>query len=257
MPDNAFIQAVKSVRYAPKVVNWREIGRAGWRGEELTRLRLRNGVVIEALPASRLVGLYKEIWYRDEYRLRREPLPVGATVVDIGANIGVFALYAASFGGAGRVLCFEPFPESFAVLKRNIEHNPSLGVEAYPLGVAGSSGKRRLQVGDCHGWNRMVGEEGGNAVEIECVTLAEAFERGKVQRCDFMKVDCEGAEYEIFLEAPRQVLSRIDRIVLEYHDHLTEHRHGELVDVLRAAGFQAEAQGGPVTGYVYARRGAS
>jgi FkbM family methyltransferase len=255
MADPALIRAVKAVRYAPQVANWTSISRAEWRGEEVTRLKLRRGLVLDAIPASRLLGLYKEIWFRDAYGLHADPLPPGATVIDIGANIGVFAVYAAVESGAARVLSYEPFPDSFALLKRNAEQNHLSAIEPRPLGVAGRRGTRRLYVGACHGWNKLYSQEDLPAVEIQCVTLADVFEQERVTRCHFLKVDCEGAEYEILLEAPPELLRRVDRAVVEYHNHLTEHSHTELEEVLRRAGLQVRAEGGPVTGYIVARRG--
>src|SRR5262245_37776397 len=123
MPKSGLIEAIKAVRYAPGVSNWTEIGAAAWRGTEITALRLRNGLVIESAPGALVVPLYKEIWFKDDYRLRQDPLPAGATVIDIGANIGMFALFAAVAMRAARVYAFEPFTDSLALLRRNAERN--------------------------------------------------------------------------------------------------------------------------------------
>ena len=116
MPKRGLLEGVKALRYAGRVANWPEVGVNAWRGVETTTLRLRNGLVIDSAPGALLVPLYKEIWYRDDYRLRADPLPRGATVIDIGANIGMFALCAAVEWGAARVYAYEPFAGSFALL---------------------------------------------------------------------------------------------------------------------------------------------
>lgn len=248
-------EALKSMRYAGGVANWLEVGAAAWRGTEVTRLRLRNGLDVASAPGALLVPLYKEIFYKDDYHLRRDPLPRGAVVMDIGANIGMFALFAARECGAARVLAFEPFPESYALLRRNVEHNHLAAVTPVPLAIAGTAGPRTLHLQGRHGVHSLFGR-GGEAVQIDCITLADAFARFAVARCDFLKLDCEGAEFEILLGTPSDIYTRIDRLALEYHDRLTPHHHDELVQRLQAEGFAVTVRDHPSSGsgYLYARR---
>lgn len=255
MPKSGLLEALKSVRYARGVANWAEIGAGALRGTEVTTLRLRNGVVIESAPGALVVPLYKEIWFKDDYRLRHDPLPPGATVIDIGANIGMFALFAATEMRAARVLAFEPFAHSFALLARNATRNRLAAIEPVPLGIAGAAGTRALHLQGRHGVHSLFGTA-GEAVTIECITLADAFARFAIERCGFLKLDCEGAEYEILLATPPQILARIDRLALEYHDWITDHRHGELRALFEANGFVVTTRdhAASQTGYLYARR---
>lgn len=255
MPKHGLGEALKAVRYAGGVANWLEVGAAALRGSEVTRLRLRNGLDIESAPGALLVPLYKEIVYKDDYRLRSDPLPPGAVVVDIGANIGMFSLHVAADHGASRVYAFEPFPESFALLRRNVERNHLDAVIAIPLAIAGQSGSRELHMQGRHGVHSLFGTS-GEAVRIECITLADAFARYGIARCDFLKLDCEGAEYEILLNTPSDVYARIHRLALEYHDWITDHHHDELVMRLTAEGFTVTTRDHlpSRTGYVFAKR---
>lgn len=255
MPRHGLSEALKSVRYAGGIANWLEVSAAAWRGEELTHLRLRNGLEIESAAGALLVPLYKEIVYKDDYRLRRDPLPRGAVVIDVGANIGMFSLYVAAAQGAARVLAFEPFPESYALLRRNAERNRLAAIEPIPLAIAGQAGTRELHMQGRHGVHSLFGTSGA-AVRIECITLADAFGRYDVARCDFLKLDCEGAEYEILLGMPSDVYARIQRIALEYHDWITDHHHDALVQRLTAEGFAVTTRDHlpSRTGYVFAKR---
>ena len=255
MSKHGLGEALKAVRYAGGVANWLEVGAAALRGREVTRLRLRNGLDIESAAGALLVPLYKEIVYKDDYRLRTDPLPAGAVVVDIGANIGMFSLHVAADLGAARVYAFEPFPESFALLRRNAEHNHLDAIVPIPLAIAGEAGTRELHMQGRHGVHSLFGTS-GEAVRIECITLAEAFARYDITRCDFLKLDCEGAEYEILLKAPSDVYARIQRLALEYHDWITDHHHDELVRRLTAEGFTVTTRDHlpSRTGYVFAKR---
>lgn len=248
-------EALKAVRYAGGVANWLQVGAAALRGDEVTWLKLRNGLEIESAPGALLVPLYKEIIYKDDYRLRADPLPRGAVVIDIGANIGMFSLHVAADHGAARVYAFEPFPESFALLKRNAERNRLDAIQPIPLAIAGQAGSRELHMQGRHGVHSLFGTA-GEAVRIECITLADAFARWDIQRCDFLKLDCEGAEYEILLAAPSDVYARIQRLALEYHDWITDHHHDELVARLRGEGFDVTTRDHlpSRTGYVFAKK---
>jgi hypothetical protein len=93
----------------------------------------------------------------------------------------------------------------------------------------------------------------------EVVTLDELFERFAVWKCPLLKLDCEGAEYEVLLNARPETLKKIGNIAMEYHVGLNEHSPEQLVAFLGAHGFVVECL--PLTdqesGYLYATRRAS
>jgi hypothetical protein len=57
---------------------------------------------------------------------------------------------------------------------------------------------------------------------------------------NYLKIDCEGSEYEIVRSMDAAHWSRIERVVIEYHDYGRDRKHGELVEVLRQNGFDVE-----------------
>src|SRR5439155_22097922 len=73
--------------------------------------------------------------------------------------------------------------------------------------------------------------------------------------CDFLKIDCEGAEYDIMFHATADTLRRIRHISMEYHDGVTSHSHGELRAFLEKHGFRVQVHGNAAhrnLGYLYA-----
>ena len=71
---------------------------------------------------------------------------------------------------------------------------------------------------------------------------------------DFLKIDCEGVEYDILRPTSWQALEKIDRICLEYHDSAT-HQHPELVEILTAACFSVRltpSRASQAIGFLYA-----
>jgi FkbM family methyltransferase len=226
---------------------------------------LRGGATIELASGMRFaIAHASDAWTivqvigRNDYRVR--PSEPWRTVIDIGANIGTFAVLAAQAAPAARVLCFEPAPDTAALLRRNLTMN---GVAARVVieeravyGVAGQvelvsppqSSMRRV---------RPPGSEDGITVRAEAVTLPEIFDRHAVDRCDVLKIDCEGAEYDLLRACPSSVLDRVDRIALEFHEWRPGDTAAELQRLLSLQGFRVEHVCDPVdpdVGYLFADR---
>jgi hypothetical protein len=94
-------------------------------------------------------------------------------------------------------------------------------------------------------------------IRVPAITLSGAFEKLQIARCDFLKIDCEGAEYEILFAADETTLSRIGHIAMEYHDAVTRHRHEELIRFLEDRGFVVRTRPSPAyyeLGFLFASR---
>jgi hypothetical protein len=122
--------------------------------------------------------MFHRIFLRDEYRLDAVAASVLACVVDLGANIGVFAARAAQI--ARRVLAFEPNPVNFERLARNTED--------------------RLQIA------------------IEQSAVDGIFADHEIETCSLLKIDIEGQEYEVLYATSDATLGQIQRIHGEYHN---------------------------------------
>ena len=142
----------------------------------------------------------------------------GIYVVDIGANIGVFALYAA-WQGAKVVEAYEPAEGSFDILQKNIENN-GFGKIIHPhkAAVVGESSPptvrfpRRSNVFNAIGANS---ENGSDDCVVPTITLAEIV--SNIAESNMFKLDCEGGEYDIILNSEDSVFESIEEIRLEYH----------------------------------------
>ena len=105
------------------------------------------------------------------------------------------------------------------------------------LAVAGTPGVRNMgRQLSCRtgGWSFL--ETEGNAQRVTCITLPEIFDQWKLDHVDVLKMDIEGAEYEIIRETPISILQKIKKISMEFHDYHGFH-YTEIVDKLQAAGF--------------------
>ena len=141
-------------------------------------------------------------------------------VIDIGANIGMFSLLAARYAANGKVFAFEPNFENYRLLESNIELNQSTNVIAKRAAVSGENGQVKLYCSSQGGFHSVLEDRMTDSEQFEivdAVSLANIFEEHKIERCNFLKLDCEGAEYEILYNLPREYFERIDKIVMEYH----------------------------------------
>jgi FkbM family methyltransferase len=172
------------------------------------------------------------------------------TIIDIGAGLGDFSVYAAWQHPDRKIAAFEPFHESFDLLQENLRLNSIQNVQVFPFAVGARSGPMQLQtatgVAVQHSTASAGAADPAASLPVEGVTLEGALQKAGFTRCNFLKVDCEGGEYDIFFHTPEETLRKIDRIAMEYHDGCTPHSHTELADFLRGHGFSVSLRENPV-----------
>ena len=77
-------------------------------------------------------------------------------------------------------------------------------------------------------------------IAVQQMTLARIMDLHEVSTVNYLKMDCEGSEFEILRSIDPAHWARIERVVLEYHDFGPDRKHGELVKILRNNGFDVE-----------------
>lgn len=174
----------------------------------------------------------------------RRTVSRGATVWDVGANVGFFTLLAARLTGpTGRVVAFEPSPPAIPGLRENVALNGLDHVEIVESAVAGAPGRARLlQVGQ-HSWSHLEdrGRHPGTTAVVEVdVTTVDAEVAAGRPAPDVVKIDVEGSEIAV-LEGMRDTLAAHGpALVIELHA-----TNREVMDLLDAAGYRAENLEGP------------
>ena len=98
-------------------------------------IRLRKSGVQFRVRGPMDVWIVKETYLDRFYERYGTPIGDGWTVVDIGAGIGDYAIYAALGHPQNTVYAFEPFPESFALLQENLQLNQAANVQAFPEAI--------------------------------------------------------------------------------------------------------------------------
>lgn len=162
----------------------------------------------------------------------------GDVIVDVGAHIGTFSLLAASKVGADNVFAVEASLDSFNLLRINLALNGFDSVGADHLALADHKGTCTL-FHDVGNWGHSAVATLSKSTEtVDCWTLGEFFDRRGIDRCDFLKMNCEGSEFPILLSAPESVLRRINHLLVLYHcDLWSKNGEGDLISHLEACGF--------------------
>jgi FkbM family methyltransferase len=168
-----------------------------------------------AIMESLYHKLYNRRFYDDDFKIGECD-----TVIDIGGYIGSFAIPAARFARKGIVYSFEPSPDNFAQLEKNVALNRAENVKFFNLAVASTDRKIKLFLDNMNPASNNIYMKGGKEIEQEAVSLPTFFQRFGIDRCEFFKIDCEGAEYEILMSLDPSMLRRIGRIACELHEPL-------------------------------------
>jgi FkbM family methyltransferase len=197
-----------------------------------------------------LLEVYEDKVYGEEFQ--------GKVVLDVGMANGDSSIFFAQHG-AKLVIGLEPIPESYELAKGNIERN-GLDATVIPLHAALHSGlgKIVIKVASAAPNRSSVAPENDKTVinfdtnlEVETVGVLDLVKRFGIDRIDYVKMDCEGCEYNVLRSLPKELLGKIGTLEFEFHDGPQD-----LPDLLRSSGFQVQVEGGPV-GYLRATRSAS
>lgn len=217
----------------------------------------RNGARVQlgrALDHAALI----EIFLREDYG----PIRDNSIIIDVGANIGGFSVYAIGAARNVRVFAYEPWPPYFAVLRENVALNQQNGsVEYFNLAVAATAAARPLYIAGpgllFPTFAPKFEAAAGRAEVVPCTTIGEILAAHNLANADLLKLDCEGAEYEILLRMPIETLRKFRELRFEHHELGPGHPNVEqLTAHLRSAGFIIihEKRISSTTGMLWARR---
>jgi len=230
----------------------------GRRGD-VREIKLWNGLRFRVRLGTSDLGIVDEVFAHGVYdRVLRQIRP-GETVIDVGSQCGIFALAAAVRGASVR--CYEPIGENVERLLDNARLNGyEMQVTTRNVAVAGTRGTKTLYtVEDDTGGSTFFPSihpdwlQNGRmrSLSVECVTLDDLVAECGKTVCEYVKLDCEGAEYDILRGADPAVLRRVRTLIMEYHPNGDV---AEIVQLLRGAGFHVEVSPHPCILYATSRR---
>lgn len=174
----------------------------------------------EGSPSDELI--YKEIFEENVYKLHGWMLSQGGIVLDIGANIGVFTMYAhevAKSNGLNiKVIAVEPQPDNIALLEDNIISN-NIANSTIVSNVAISTSNSDVYITNEHGGSRLTDKSDNNSTRVDVVSLERLLDKMNILSVDFAKIDIEGAEVDLILNTPMSTLLKVKRFAIEYDEN--------------------------------------
>jgi FkbM family methyltransferase len=227
------------------------------------QLQLRHPQVELIVRSAMDIWSVKETFIDQFYTRFGVPVEDGWTVMDIGAGIGDYSIHAAHGKPNVQVYAFEPYPGSFALLSENLVLNKLDNVQTFQQAVWRTTGRLSLDIASgeplqISSHNPSTSVEGDQGLSVNAVSLESVLSKLNITRLDLLKMDCEGAEYEILLNTPPEKLRMVERMIMEYHDLDVQRVHPVLIGFLEQQGYQVTCRENIVhadIGYLYAERG--
>lgn len=218
---------------------------------------LRNDVKIETRSGTVDKEIIDEIWIDRSYTPRDFEIDKEDTIVDIGAHIGVFSIFASQSASKGTVYAIEPIRENFEILKDNIELNRIKNIIPVEIAISDKTGNKEIFLGDT-GMHSFYFDRGNNKISTRTISFKDFVEQNEISKIDLLKMDCEGAEYEILFGCPEDILKLIRRITLEYHNIDDARNALSIKEFLEKRGFKVSCRIATgdflVIGHLYAKR---
>jgi len=210
----------------------------------------------QQLGAARYV--VKEIFTQRRYDRPGFQIQPTDTIVDIGANMGIFSLWAAQQAPQGRVIAVEP-TSVMDVLQLNIDKNHITNIVPVreAAGIDGQTWEFKTYPGfnivnHRNDWKPklftrfviklLYGKYQSDPVieKVHVKSLERILDENGVDRVNYFKIDCEGGEYEVFRNLTARGFDRLDKVVMEFHEYSPGQDHRELVKLLKDHGFNVE-----------------
>lgn len=213
-----------------------------------TVIELRNGSRYFVRPHKLDLAVVNEAALLNPYLGRGHvTVAADAVVVDIGANIGDFTVQAARLCPRGRVIAVEPMKAACDMIATQVRLNGLTNVTAICAAVSGEDGETTT--------DHLAGPysiDGTGPERVPVVMLRTLMKELNVDRIDLLKIDCEGAEWDI-LPAAEDVLPTVRQICMEFH--LGRGWTAEkLSKWLQLKGFEVRYTSGSWNGFLWAWR---
>jgi FkbM family methyltransferase len=190
----------------------------------VTYLSFENQVILAVEPSFRSavtrVLIAEGDWFEREMEFWRSLLKPGMTVIDVGANVGVYTFSAAiRVGEEGYVLAVEPFSGCIRCLQETCKINQLNWVKVCAGAASARNGTAQLALHSASEINAIVDidAEGatphGTVEEVTCFTLDSLVSQENVSQVHLLKIDAEGHELQV-LEGSNQLIKEFSPVII-------------------------------------------
>lgn len=224
-----YVQLIKRKHY---FINYFERKRLAKLPRHVSTSTYFLGNKLEIVDRCTFVGGVDEIFTKNLLKFKattNTPL-----IIDCGANIGLSVLFFNHLYPDSRIIAFEPDPQIFNALKNNIAAFGLSNVELYNKAIWSS--ETNLEFWAEGGFSGRIVKQGDNKniIKVKTARLKNFLE----QKVDFLKIDIEGAEYEVLKDCADQLFN-VENLFVEYHSHISERQTlHDILSIICKAGFR-------------------
>ena len=179
-------------------------------------LKTNSGLKMKMRVKSTDLMQLTTIWLTREYEAPGFEIKDTDTIIDVGGHIGLFMLFCEQFCHKGKIYCFEPASDNYKIFLDNTKMNNFKNVFPFNIAVSKQDGKIPLYLNDDTSGHSIF-LKNSNSIQVDSITLQKIFDLNNIEKCNLLKLDCEGSEYEIIDSLPESYFSMIDKMIIEYH----------------------------------------
>jgi FkbM family methyltransferase len=188
----------------------------------------KGNTIFYISPSDFLHGL-KEIFVQEIYKIN---LGLSPYIIDCGSNIGLSVIYLKEKYNDAQIIAFEPDKKNFELLRKNITSFKLKDVTLEEKAVWISDTELHFKNEGNMG-SKIANSSGANSSTVQAIRLKDFIHR----KVDFLKIDIEGAEYEV-LKDIKENLHFVQNMFLEYHGSFKENNELiEILEIINESGF--------------------
>ncbi|MEA5468253.1 FkbM family methyltransferase [Spirulina sp. 06S082] len=224
----------------------------------MEKLKLPNGLECYCLSQKETEYIFSEIFSERQYLQNNIVVRPGDCIFDVGANIGLFALFMSQIQENLKIFSFEPIETTFAVLKENIRLHDLSNVSPFKYGLGSENDRERVftfypnMPGNSTAKpeekiiqkNLMVDVFGQEQTDYffqkiqvigEVKKLSRVIKDLSINSIDLLKIDVEGDELDVIQGIETDDWKKVKQVVAEIHN--TDNKLEEFCSILESNGF--------------------
>jgi FkbM family methyltransferase len=219
-----------------------------WHKVLLNRLGVMNSFVVKCRKSSLrfqvrnrsdshiIQSMFKGKCYNRDFIKEIFKSKKNNVIVDVGGHIGTFSFLIDSMYPGNQFYIFEPDNYNYSILEKNIKLNDKKKFLAIHKCV--SSKNTRLPFFSCSSNNKsqsssIINRDGAEKYMVDSTTIPSIMAKYHLGMIDLLKLDCEGAEFEIIKKMPSSCYNKIRNLIFEYHEDVAKQSHNTLLLILK------------------------
>lgn len=191
-------------------------------------------------------SVFGEIFIEREYKILDSLIAKARSpIIDIGAHVGMFSIYCSCFNPTTQIFAYEPDAENYAAMKENLRLNNARNVFIKNVVVGAEASERILYLSrDSHNHSivgaECAGDFSGVKKKVQAMSLERILEQNRLSSVSLVKIDCEGAEFEVLENLPAGVFAAVENFYVEYHEYSDEMKPARLKEIFQKNGLKVE-----------------